>query len=178
MLKRLFLMLKRKHLLKTLRRILPYSFYGKLIKNSTLDEKKILFESQHGGEISGNMFYLLKELVDCGEYNDYEVYVCYEKNSKRKIKGILDNYGITNVKLVRLFSFEYMKVSATAKYLFNDNTFLTHFTKQDGQIYLNTWHGTPLKTLGRGIKNAMHNIGNTQRNFVCADYLLYPNRYR
>lgn len=177
MLKRLFLMLKRKHLLKTLRRILPYSFYGKLIKNSTLDEKKILFESQHGGEISGNMFYLLKELVDCGEYNDYEVYVCYEKNSKRKIKGILDNYGITNVKLVRLFSFEYMKVSATAKYLFNDNTFLTHFTKQDGQIYLNTWHGTPLKTLGRGIKNAMHNIGNTQRNFVCADYLLYPNRY-
>lgn len=177
MLKRLFLMFKRKHLLKTLRRVLPYSFYGKLIKNSTLDEKKILFESQHGGEISGNMFYLLKELVDCGEYNDYEVYVCYEKNSKRKIKGILDNYGITNVKLVRLFSFEYMKVSATAKYLFNDNTFLTHFTKQDGQIYLNTWHGTPLKTLGRGIKNAMHNIGNTQRNFVCADYLLYPNRY-
>jgi ABC-type dipeptide/oligopeptide/nickel transport system ATPase subunit len=42
---------------------------------------------------------------------------------------------------------------------------------------MNTWHGTPLKTLGKGIKNAMHGIGNAQKNFVCADYLLYPNRY-
>ena len=177
MLKRIFKMLKRKHIIKTLRRILPYAFYGKLIKNTALDEKKILFESQHGGEISGNMFYLLKELFSCGEYDDYEVYVTYKTASKQKIESILENYGLTKVKLVRLCSFEYMKVSATAKYLFNDNTFLTHFMKKEGQVYLNTWHGTPLKTLGKGIKNAMHNIGNTQRNFVCADYLLYPNRY-
>lgn len=177
MFRRIFLMFKRKPIFKLIITVLPYTLYGKWIKDPALDDKKILFESQHGGEISGNMFYLLKELHNCGEYKDYEVFVSYKKGSKKKIKSILDNYGITNVKLVRVYSFKYMKVAATAKYLFNDNTFLPYFMKKEGQIYLNTWHGTPLKTLGRGIKNAMHNIGNTQRNFVCADYLLYPNRY-
>ncbi len=177
MLERLSSILKRKNILELIFTALSCAFYGRLLKDPTLDDKKILFESQHGGEISGNMFYLLKELFSCGEYDDYEVYVCYNKKSKKKIKQILDNYSITNVKLVRLYSFKYMKAVARAKYLFNDNTFLPYFMKKEGQIYLNTWHGTPLKTLGKGIKNAMHNIGNTQRNFVCADYLLYPNRY-
>ena len=42
---------------------------------------------------------------------------------------------------------------------------------------MNTWHGTPLKTLGKKIQNAMYGIGNTQKNFFMADYLLYPNGY-
>ena len=71
----------------------------------------------------------------------------------------------------------YYRLMASAKYLMSDNTFLPYFIKKEGQIYLNTWHGTPLKSLGKSIMNDMHNIGNTQKNFVCSDYLLYPNEY-
>ncbi|MDI9540571.1 MAG: glycosyltransferase [Bacillota bacterium] len=72
---------------------------------------------------------------------------------------------------------EYYKVIASAKYLINDNTFQSFFIKKDGQIYLNTWHGTPLKTLGREMVKDFHNIGNAQKNFIVADYLLYPNEF-
>ncbi len=156
---------------------LPKAVYVNSLKNKPLDDKKILLEAQHGGEISGNIFYILKELCTNKEYASYKIYLSCKDTSKNKILNILDNYGIKNIELVTVQSFTYMKVAATAKYLFNDNTFLPYFTKREGQIYLNTWHGTPLKTLGKGIKNAMNNIGNTQKNFVCADYLLYPNKY-
>lgn len=156
---------------------LPKAIYINYLKHGRLDDKKILLEAQHGGEISGNIFYILKELTSNKEYSSYKIYLSCKAGTEQKISDILNNYGIKNVEMLRVHSFKYMKTVATAKYLFNDNTFLPFFTKREGQIYLNTWHGTPLKTLGKGIKNAMNNIGNTQKNFVAADYLLYPNEY-
>lgn len=177
MIKKLFSLLSIHKIKRWLFTILPKAVYINNFQKSPLDNKKILLEAQHGGEISGNIFYILKELTSNQEYSSYKIYLTYKPKSKQKILKILNNYNIKNIKLVRLLSFEYMKTVATAKYLFNDNTFLPFFTKREGQVYLNTWHGTPLKTLGKSIKNAMHNIGNTQKNFVCADYLLYPNKY-
>ena len=177
MIKKLLSMMNTRKLLKWFFKILPCAIYAKALKKLPIDNKKILLEAQHGGEISGNIFYILKELSTSEEYKSFDLYLSCKTDSKRKIKNILDSYGIENVRLVTMFSPKYMKTAASAKYLFNDNTFLPFFTKKEGQVYLNTWHGTPLKTLGKGIKNSMHNIGNTQKNFVCADYLLYPNEY-
>ncbi len=156
---------------------LPKMNYVRRFKKLKIDENAILLESQHGKEVSGNIFYLLKELRTNPEYAHYTVYLTCQVDAKEKIKGILDNYNIKNVNLLVFYTKAHIKAMATAKYLFNDNTFLPFFIKKDGQVYLNTWHGTPLKTLGKGIRNAMHSIGNTQKNFVCADYLLYPNEY-
>ncbi len=177
MIKRVYDFLKGKNIGKWFSLLLPHAMYIKWIKKLPLNPLVILLEAQHGTEISGNMFYLLKELATNKEYEKYTLYVSCRKKSKKKIKAILNSYGIRNCKLVYCYSLNYLKIMATAKYLFNDNTFLPFFIKREGQIYLNTWHGTPLKTLGKGIKNAMHNIGNTQKNFICADYLLYPNEY-
>ena len=177
MVKKILSKLKSNRLTKWVLSILPCATYIKALKKLPLDEKAILLESQHGSEISGNIFYILKELSSNKDFASYTIYLSCKAGSKEKIKNVLDTYGIKNVCLVTVFSLKYMKIIATAKYLFNDNTFLPFFTKRDGQIYLNTWHGTPLKTLGKSIKNAMHNIGNTQKNFVGADYLLYPNEY-
>lgn len=177
MLKKVFAQLKNNRLAKWAFGLLPRAVYNKSLKKLPINEKAVLLESQHGGEISGNIFYILKELTSNKNYASFKLYLSCKAGSKAKIKNILDTYGIRNVRLVTVFSLKYMKLVASAKYLFNDNTFLPFFTKRDGQIYLNTWHGTPLKTLGRSIKNSMHNIGNTQKNFVGADYLLYPNEY-
>lgn len=169
--------LKKRRIYKNFKYKWPRSKYIKWYKTLPLDDKKILLESQHGSEISGNMFYLVKELVSNPAYSDYEVYLTCRAGNREKFETVLEKYGMEGVNLVVLYTKEYMKAIASAKYLFNDNTFLPFYLKKDGQVYLNTWHGTPLKTLGKGIKNAMHGIGNAQKNFVCADYLLYPNRY-
>ncbi len=177
MIKKVLSQIKNNKILKWALTLLPCAMYSRCLKKSPVDNKTILLEAQHGGEISGNIFYILKELSTNQEYKTYKIFLSCKANSKQKIKNILDTYGIKNFKFVTVYSLKYMQVVATAKYLFNDNTFLPFFTKREEQIYLNTWHGTPLKTLGKGIKNAMHNIGNTQKNFVGADYLLYPNTY-
>lgn len=177
MIKKVLSLIKSNKILKWALTIYPCAIYSKHIKKKPINNNLILLEAQHGGEISGNIFYILKELTSNPEYSSYKIYLSCKAVSKEKIKNILDTYDIKNVNLIIVLSPKYMKIAATAKYLFNDNTFLPFFTKREEQIYLNTWHGTPLKTLGKGIKNAMHNIGNTQKNFVAADYLLYPNTY-
>lgn len=156
---------------------LPKMRYTRYLKSLHIEEKTILLESQHGKEINGNIFYLLQTLASSDDYKDYKKYISCRQGNKKKFEKILANYGIKGVTPVVYSTFKYMKLMASAKYLFNDNTFLPFFVKRPGQVYLNTWHGTPLKTLGKGIRNAMHAIGNTQKNFVAADYLLYPNEY-
>ncbi len=157
--------------------LFKFAHYSKWLKKDYIDDNAILLESQQGNDINGNMFYILQEIAENPQYKGYKLYFSCRRKSKKKIKTILNNYNIKNVTLAPVYSFKYMKALATAKYLFNDNTFLPYFNKKDGQIYVNTWHGTPLKTLGKSIKNSMHTIGNAQKNFLFADYLLYPNEY-
>lgn len=142
-----------------------------------IDNSVILLESQQGREVNGNIYYILKELSTNEEYISYKLYLTVLKENKEKIKKFLYCKGIKNVNFVELNTKEYFKIISKAKFLINDNTFLPFFIKKEDQIYLNTWHGTPLKSLGKNIKNDMHNIGNTQKNFLMSDYLLYPNEY-
>ncbi len=142
-----------------------------------LKEKAVLLESQHGRAMDGNIFALLSELAKGAEYADYTLYLTAAQGKCSDYRKRLRALGMGRVKVVRRASLRYFKILATAKYLVNDNTFIYNFIKREGQVYLNTWHGTPLKTLGRKIKSEAHAIGNTQKNFLAADYLLYPNEF-
>ena len=156
---------------------LPKLRYAEYREALPLDDKAILLESQHGAEMMGNVFHLLKALTTNPKYSGYKLYLCCRGSKKNRFSYILENNDMKSVQLVELSTDEYIRALASSKYIINDNTFLPFFVKREGQVYLNTWHGTPLKTLGKSIKNAMHGIGNAQKNFVSADYLLYPNKY-
>jgi CDP-glycerol glycerophosphotransferase (TagB/SpsB family) len=55
---------------------------------------------------------------------------------------------------------------------------MPYFIKQPNQIYTNTWHGTPLKTLGLDIINhGQNDHKNIQRNLLATDYLMMPNKF-
>ena len=142
-----------------------------------IEDNLILIDSQHGNDINGNMFYLIKEMNDNPEYGHFNICLGVDKNRIEEFKRKLAFYGIKNIKLILNKTREYMKILATAKYLLTDTSFVANYIKKKGQIYLNTWHGTPLKTLGRSTKNDFENIPNLQKNFVVADYLLYPSEY-
>lgn len=142
-----------------------------------LCENAILLESQHGRAMDGNIFALLQELALSKDYANYKLYLTAAKGKTKEYKNQLKRLGMGKVKVLKRASFAYFRILATAKYLINDNTFIYSFVKREGQIYLNTWHGTPLKTLGKKIKSEAHAIGNTQKNFLAADVLLYPNEF-
>ena len=42
---------------------------------------------------------------------------------------------------------------------------------------MQTWHGTPLKTLGKQMRMGIESMYNVQHNFLQADYLTQPNAF-
>jgi CDP-glycerol glycerophosphotransferase len=82
-----------------------------------------------------------------------------------------------SVRFVAPGSQGYYRALATSGYLVNNATFPTEFSKRTGQIYLNTWHGTPLKRMGYDIGDPASRVANVIRNFLSADYLLAANRF-
>lgn len=151
--------------------------YAEIFKKSAIDDRLILLESQHGKELNGNIFHIAKYLSENPAYAGFRIVVSARGGTRSAFRKKLDEHGCSNVALTTLASEDYFRILSSAKWVINDNTFLPFYIKKEGQIYLNTWHGTPLKTLGRTIHNDAYAIGNAQRNFLLADYLLFPNEY-
>lgn len=81
------------------------------------------------------------------------------------------------VKVVRYRSAAYFKALATTKYLVNNVTFPALFSKREDQVYLNTWHGTPLKKMGHDVDAPYSHIANTIANLQAANILLSSGDY-
>ncbi len=155
----------------------PYHRYVKQLRRP-LWERTCLFEAGVGKNINGNMFALVKELCSNPAYRDFEPVFSVNKDMLPAAKERFSAYGLDRIRLVVLESDEYNECLARAKYLFNDNTFPAYFTKRPDQVYLNTWHGTPLKRLGMSdIENSLRSFANVQKNLLTADYDLFPNEY-
>ena len=84
--------------------------------------------------------------------------------------------GDDRVSVVTRRSAAYFRCLTTAGYLVNNSTFPTEFSKRPGQVYVNTWHGTPLKRMGYDIPGwdpgGGNGTGNVVRNFLQADFLV------
>lgn len=154
--------------------------YIKYYEKLPLSNKTIFVESQQGKEFSGNIYYIVRYIMKSEKYKDYRIIVSAwgRQNADRYTEKFSElGYDLSRISAAVVASDDYYRAMATAKYLINDNTFVPSYVKKRGQVYLNTWHGTPLKTLGRRIKSDAHSIGNVQKNFCAADYLLHPNKY-
>lgn len=165
--------------IKWCKRLLKSSFieswYIYCQKTYPLNSRAILLQSRYGDDLGGNIFYILKELSE--RYPEYTLYLAYKKEKEDLYRTLLKNYSINDIILVELHKAKYWYLLATCKYLINDVTFHTAFIKRKGQIYLNTWHGIPLKKMGLEEEKTGYLFGNMQRNFLASDYLLFPNEY-
>lgn len=151
---------------------------SKLIRpTGILNEKDILLEAGQGKNINGNMFALLKEIEYGEKWKDYTPYFVVTEDTIDAAKTRFAFYNFKRVKLTLRGTREYYELLNSSKYIMTDNSFPTNYQKQKGQVYLNTWHGTPLKYLGRpDIKNAT-SLGNIQKNYFMCDYALFPNHH-
>ena len=143
-----------------------------------LQPQAVFLNSQQGKNLNGNMFYLLRELAGDPAYEAFTLYVGVHPTARDSFETLLDAYDLTKrVVLVENDGPEYVQALATSRYLMSDTSLPPYFIKREGQVYLNTWHGTPLKTLGKATANDFFDIPNVQKSFVLADYLLYPSAY-
>ena len=153
-----------------------YPFYNSFYEHISLDKNMIFLESRGGKALEGNIFALCKEL-NKNQYKKYRLVLAANKTSKKTILQKLENYDLGVDKIVETGSLPYYYYLSKAKYLVNDTSFPGRFIKKAKQIYLNVWHGTPLKRMGRDNADEIYSMGNVMRNLLAADYLLFPNTY-
>jgi CDP-glycerol glycerophosphotransferase len=77
---------------------------------------------------------------------------------------------------------EYYEALARSKYLISNDDMQLPFRKRDGQFYMQTWHGTPLKRIGFDITNPQFISGTAYfdhlaRDVAQWDLLLSPNPF-
>lgn len=130
-----------------------------------------------GKNVRGSMQYILNELNYNDAFKDFHIYVKTAKDTEEIVKTYIRQNGWSRTEAVTPDSV-YMELIETAQFLLTEVYLTAAWVKKEGQMYINIWHGTPLKKLGLA-KNAKgkHKNGIQQSNFIDADYLLYPNDY-
>lgn len=153
-----------------------YPFYNSFYEKTALDSRMILLESRSGKALESNILAILKELQK-EPYRSFRLVLSVHKEAADEIQQKLKIHSIHVDKTVQTGSIAYYHALSRAGYLVNDTSFPGRFIKKEGQVYLNTWHGTPLKKMGRDNKPEMAAMGNVMRNLLCSDYLVFPNIY-
>lgn len=166
-------MSKLRKLARTGKEIVFETYYQRCWKKMSIKDNRILFESRTGKEFAANLWYLLQEILS--EDVDYDIGILVAKGYQEQIEKKFRQAGISNVTFVTVYSAAYYRWISTAKYLFVDTSMERVYVKREGQILVNTWHGTPLKKMGRDENTSAYAIWNIQRNFLISDYLLYPS---
>ncbi|MCW9698297.1 CDP-glycerol glycerophosphotransferase family protein [Avibacterium sp. 20-129] len=147
------------------------SYYAEYYETLELDEKLVLLESFFGGNISCNPYAILSYML---EHNYDFTYIVVIKD------GTVIPHNLKyrkNIIFIKRGSDAYLRYLCQAKYLINNVSFPYYFIRKEGQIYLNTWHGTPMKTLGKDIKSPFQDHANVSRNFLQATHIISPNRH-
>ena len=140
-----------------------------------IDESLIYFESRNGRDFAGNILRIIEE-ISTGRYGDFTIHVFAKPAVKLKIEEFKKNY---NLKIDRIITSE-KEASQTlekAKYIFTDSGIQYKYVKRPSQVFIDLWHGTPLKLMGIDYASEIASIGHIQHPLLSSDYLLYPNEY-
>ena len=160
---------------QNLRTLLIHSWWYFLYYHTKLDENLVFIESRDGKDFTGNIFRIVEELSK-KEYMHLKICVWANKSVHPTIQLLQKNYHLKRLKLVSTEN-RAVSVMERAKYIVSDSGVPWGYVKRKGQIVLNTWHGTPLKVMGRKVKGERHSIGTIQHFYFSSDYLLYPSDY-
>lgn len=119
-----------------------YSLVYQLIP---VDNKTVIFISFHGRGYSDNPRAIYEAMKKDERFNDYRFIWFIKKHKKKGIK-------IEGAEIKEYLSIPYFYYMSKAKYWIINCKMPEYMKKKDEQIYLQTWHGTPLKRLGHDIQ--------------------------
>jgi len=138
-----------------------------------IKEDYILLESFHGASASCNPYAIYSNLIKRTEFKNFK-FVWVIQNGIKTPSNILRKRKVI---VVSRNSDAYLRYLASAKYLINNVSFPNFFLRKEGQKYLNTWHGTPMKYLGKDIKDSYLSHANVARNLLQATHIISQNSY-
>ncbi|WP_386685099.1 CDP-glycerol glycerophosphotransferase family protein [Loktanella sp. R86503] len=133
----------------------------------------ILYESFGGEGCSDNPLAIFNYVQNDARFKGWTHFWVVDDMSKAP-SGLCSR---TDVVFVLKGSTLYQRLLCTVEFLINNATFPFYYVRKEGQEYLNTWHGTPLKTLGYDIEATPLQRANTARNLIQSSMFIAPNTH-
>ncbi|QST03108.1 CDP-glycerol glycerophosphotransferase family protein (plasmid) [Pontibacillus sp. ALD_SL1] len=138
-------------------------------------QKLVMFESFNGRQYSDSPRAIYEYMKK--NHSNYKLVW----SADRRFQEVFKEKGVPYAKR---FSLKWLFLMPRAKYWVTNSRFPLWFPKDERTVYLQTWHGTPLKKLGIDI-DEVHMPGTTtekyKQNFLKEsskwDYLISPNPY-
>ena len=166
---------------KTFRKLIYFKRKIKYLKyyyKYDVDDKMIFFEAYNGRNYACSPKALYEYMIKNKKFNDYKFVWAFKNVNQHKI---LKN---KNTIVVKTNSKEYFKCLSLSKYWIVNSLIDVSIKKKKNQIYLQCWHGTPLKKLRYDIevKGAVLNTISEirKRNDLDAikfDYFISPSKF-
>ena len=150
-----------------------------LSANSKTDEKLVVFSAFAGRKYACSPKAIYQYMINNDEFKDFKFVWGFKNPDEKKIF-----FNDTRTRVVKYYSKDYYEALATAKYwVFNFKT-ADFYIKRDDQIFIECWHGTPLKKIGRDIEvdgSKAMSLDEMHKSYLQDakkyDYFISPSKY-
>ncbi|MBD7950942.1 CDP-glycerol glycerophosphotransferase family protein [Oerskovia rustica] len=149
------------------------ALYAEYWSRHPVNNRVVMFESYWGEKISCNPLAMYKAMIRDDRYRD-ALFVWTVKSDTSVPEALLTH---PRTVLASYGSELYIRMLATAGTLINNTSFVEYFARRPEQKYLNLWHGTPIKAMGKHIKSGIMDHANVARNFLNTTHIFAPNEH-
>ena len=126
-------------------------------KGISIDEKIIFFESYKGSSYACSPKAIFEYMVDAPEFEGYRFVWSFKKPSRHRYME--EEYR--NTEVIKTYGRTYEQTLAKAKYWITNYRVLDHIYPKKNQVYVQCWHGTPLKRLGYDLDHSDNAMNST-----------------
>ena len=153
--------------------------YKKVAKDVLINEKQVYFVAFDGRNYGDSPKAIYKKMIAMEEFKDFSFVWAF--NEPEKYSWLEDNI---NTKIVKRNTKEEDVAIASSKYWITNFKLLDKYVPTEEQIYVQCWHGTPLKKLGYDLEksdNVMNSIEEIRDKYKTDahrfTYLLSPSKF-
>lgn len=147
--------------------------FVELLETVSIDENLILWETNHGASIGCHPLAIFRTMVNDARYDKFQ-HIWAVNDTNTIPPDVAQNKNVT---FVSVHSYAYKKALASSHYVINNVSFPPYYVRRPDQEYLNTWHGTPFKTLGKDMRGPVLQHTNIARNFLQSTHIMSPNEH-
>ena len=159
--------------------------YDALAKSVPVDEKLVFFESFGGRSLSCSPRAIYLAMLGQERFSDYRFVWSFKGPERTEAERVNPLLADARVSVVQRGSEEYFRALAAAKVLVLNTRLPEYVTPKPEQVFVQCWHGTPLKRLGYDVQIETTNALNTTSELADRfgmdaqkwTYLLSPSPY-
>ena len=153
--------------------------YNYITRNEKVDDKLIVFGCFDGRSYCDSPKAIYNYMLTDNKFNDYQFVWAFTNTEDHKF---LENNK--NTKVINVKSKEFLKTLGRAKYWVFNYKIQDYIFPRENQVFVQCWHGTPLKRLGYDIErsnNVMNSISEIRNRYHIEaskfSYFLSPSKF-